>query len=273
LQQQSKQGLLASDEGNRKQAAMLAAQALDSEGNDPSAALNHALKAHKLDHALVPAALVAARVYIAQNNKRKAAKILRATWSASPHPDLAEVMAHLAPGDSPETRFERVRDLVKTNSGSAEAAYSLARAAVEAQRWDVARSTLEPYLAERPQARICALMADIEDAAGDKGRSREWLARAIRAPRDPLWVSDGVASLRWVPVSPISGDIVPCQWKEPYEPAGAVEPPAKPAAAEGVAPAPAKIDAQRPPEAVKLPGPPDDPGTEPDDGARAISGS
>ena len=60
-------------------------------------------------------------------------------------------------------------------------------------------------------------MADIEEATGDKGRAREWLARAIRAPRDPMWVSDGVAGPRWVPISPVSGEIVPCQWKTPFE--------------------------------------------------------
>ena len=54
-------------------------------------------------------------------------------------------------------------------------------------------------------------MAEIEEAAGDKGRAREWLSRAITAPRDPIWFSDGVASPRWTPVSPVSGEIVPCE--------------------------------------------------------------
>ena len=94
---------------------------------------------------------------------------------------------------------------------------ALARAAASAQRWDVARKALEPYLDTRPQARLCALMADIEEAQGDKGRAREWLARAVRAPRDPIWVSDGVASPRWTPVSPVSGEMVPCAWKQPFE--------------------------------------------------------
>ena len=110
-----------------------------------------------------------------------------------------------------------MRDLVSGSSDSLEGAYALARAAVAAQRWDAARKTLEPFLADQPQARLCALMADIEEATGDKGRAREWLARAIRAPRDPMWVSDGVAAHRWVPISPVSGEIVPCQWKTPFE--------------------------------------------------------
>jgi HemY protein len=82
---------------------------------------------------------------------------------------------------------------------------------------EVAREVLAGHAMSQPQARVCALMARIEDAAGDKGRAREWLARAIHATRDPMWVSDGVANARWVPVSPVTGDIVPCDWKVPFD--------------------------------------------------------
>jgi HemY protein len=261
VQQQARQGLLEPADGKRKQAVMLAALALEQEGGNPNAALDASLQAHKLDPSLVPPALVAARVYAAQNNKRKAAKILRATWGLFPHPDLAAVMAHLAPGEGPEPRFERVRDLVKGNDTSVEAQYALAKAATEAGRWDVARAALKPCIDARPQARICALMADIEDAQGDKGRAREWLARALNAPRDPMWVSDGVASPRWTPVSPITGEIVPCQWKPPYEtmPAAAEKQPTAPQPEAEQRPA---IESPKASEPVKLPPPPDDPGTE-----------
>ncbi len=261
VQQQSRQGLLGPEDGKRKQAAMLAALALEQEGSNAGAALDAALQAHKLDPSLVPSALVAARIYAAQNNKRKAAKVLRATWLLFPHPHLAEVMAHLSGGEGPEPRFERVRDLVKANDGSIEAQYSLAKAAVAAGRWDVARAALKPYAEDRPQARFCALMADIEEAQGDKGRAREWLARALSAPRDPMWVSDGVAGPRWTPVSPISGEIVPCQWKAPYETDAL--PVEKPIAAPLDAKPPVAIEAPKTaPEPVKLPPPPDDPGAE-----------
>ena len=206
LAQQAKAGLLASSDANRKQAALLAAQALGLEDKDRASALDAATRAHKLDTGLVPAALVAARTLIAEGAQRRAAKFLRDTWSRSPHPDLAEVMAHLKPGDGPEARFERVRDLVNEHGGGLEGAFAMGRAAARAQRWDVARKALEPHLAGRPQARVCALMADIEEAQGDKGRAREWLARALWAPRDPMWGSDGVASPHWMAVSPVSGD-------------------------------------------------------------------
>ncbi|WP_373505280.1 heme biosynthesis protein HemY [Aestuariivirga sp.] len=261
LAQQVKSGLLPAPEGNKKQAAMLAAQALALEDSNKPQALDLALKAHKLDPALVPAAVVAARVLVSQASQRKASKIIKETWVVSPHPELADVQAHLLPADGPDARYERIRDLLKEDKGGLEGAVALARAAVKAQRWDVARDALKPYAENRPQARVCALMADIEEAQGDKGRAREWLARALHAPRDPIWVSDGVASPRWTPVSPVSGEIVPCEWKAPFEMPEQLEADvaAAPAAMQSVAIA-------APPKAIEAPKmvvpqrPPDDPG-------------
>jgi HemY protein len=274
LVQQTKSGLIPQAEGLRKQAAMLAAEALHLEDSDKPRALEFALRAHKLDPALVPAALVAARVLITQASTRKASKMLKETWILSPHPDLADVQAHLIPGDGPDARLDRVRDLLKEgrvreDGGGLEGAVALARAAIRAQRWDMARDALKPYADDRPQARVCALMADIEEAQGDKGRAREWLARALTAPRDPIWVSDGVASPRWTPVSPVSGEIVPCEWKAPFEMPEQLEAdrPMAVATVEAIeaieAPKPAAEAAPRTLEAPKMvqpQRPPDDPG-------------
>ncbi|MEI7600409.1 MAG: heme biosynthesis HemY N-terminal domain-containing protein [Aestuariivirga sp.] len=269
LVQQTKSGLIPQAEGLRKQAAMLAAEALQLEDSDKSRALEFAQRAHKLDPALVPAAAVMARVLVSQASTRKASKILKETWVLSPHPELAEVQAYLIPGDGPDARLDRVRELLKEgrvrdDGGGLEGAVALARAAVRAQRWDMARDALKPYVDDRPQARVCALMADIEDAQGDKGRAREWLARALTAPRDPIWVSDGVASPRWTPVSPVSGEIVPCEWKAPFEMPEQLEAD-RPMAVEAVeAIAAPKAEAEprtlEAPKMVQPQRPPDDPG-------------
>ena len=61
-------------------------------------------------------------------------------------------------------------------------------------------------------------MAEIEERdSGDEGRAREWMTRALRAPRDPAWSADGMVSERWMPVSPVTGrlDALPverCRW-------------------------------------------------------------
>jgi HemY protein len=57
-------------------------------------------------------------------------------------------------------------------------------------------------------------MARIEGGErGDMGRVREWLARAVHAPRDPAWVADGHVSDRWAPNSPVTGRLDAYEWK------------------------------------------------------------
>ena len=62
------------------------------------------------------------------------------------------------------------------------------------------------------------LLADIEEAeTGDQGKVRQLLSKAVRAPRDPAWVADGVVSERWAPVSPVTGRLDAFEWRAPME--------------------------------------------------------
>ena len=63
-------------------------------------------------------------------------------------------------------------------------------------------------------------MARIEAGEGDKGREREWLARAVRAPRDRAWIADGYVSDRWLPVSPVTGAVDAFEWRAPVDAIG-----------------------------------------------------
>jgi HemY protein len=79
---------------------------------------------------------------------------------------------------------------------------------------------------ERPTARMCLLMAEIEEAEhGETGYAREWLARASRAPRDACWIAGGVMSEQWLPASPVTGKLDAFVWQRPDErPSAAGEP-------------------------------------------------
>jgi HemY protein len=217
LEQQGRSGVLDKKEAQRKRAHMLTAAALEAEDKDRPLALKLAYEAIDQEPGLVPALAVAARALIADGSARKAQKLLRKGWSSTPHPELAELMSRVEPTEEAEARFERVRDGVGKPDDHIENAVAIARAAMAARRTDVAREALKTHIDSQPQARVCALMAQVEEASDDKGRAREWLSRAINATRDPVWVSDGVASTRWMPVSPVTGEIVPCEWKAPYD--------------------------------------------------------
>ena len=239
LDDMKNRGLLDKAAHARQKAAALTALALELEEREPDRALDLAQRAHKLDPALVPAAVLAGGMLAARGKLRKAAKILERTWKLAPHPDIAEVYAHLRPGDSPRDRLNRLEKLLRIESGGEEGAVALAQAAIEAGAWETARGALRPWLNENPSARIFTLLAEIEEKGyGDYGRAREWLARAVRARRDPAWTADGMVAPEWLPFSPISGQIGVFEWRTPVKgderlampepvPAELLEPPAQ----------------------------------------------
>ncbi|QIG48016.1 heme biosynthesis protein HemY [Nordella sp. HKS 07] len=217
LETQRKAGQAPADKVKRVKAVLLAAKALAAETGDRNAALDWALEAHKLDPSLVPAAAMAVRLYGADGALRRAWRVASRTWALQPHPDLAEAYAYARPTSPAQERYERVRRLIGSYAGGIEGAFALGRAAAEARQWDDAAKALEPLLSSEPQARVCATMAEVEEGRGDKGRAREWLARAVRAPSDPMWVIDGAASPYWTPISPMTGEIAFAEWKVPYD--------------------------------------------------------
>lgn len=213
-----KHGHVEKASAERRRAVLLTAQAQDLEDKDPERALNLALDAHKLAPGLVPAAAIAGRLLASRGSTPKAAKILQKAWQKAPHPDIATAFAYARLGDSPKDRLDRVKTLAQLNPHSLEGAVALANAAIEAKDFDTARSALEPLKDGRLTQRACTLMARIEgEEHGDKGAVREWLARAVNAPRDPAWTADGVVSEHWAAVSPVTGALDAFQWRVPVE--------------------------------------------------------
>ena len=213
-----KNGHIERAQADRRRAVLLAAQSQAAEETDPERALTLALEAHGLAPNLVPAAAIAGRLLASRGNTPRAAKVLQRTWSRSPQPDLATAYAYARIGDSPRDRLDRVRQLAALSPNSLEGPIAVATAAIEARQFDEARAALEPLIPSRMTQRVATLMARIEgEQHADKGRVREWLARAVKAPRDPAWTADGYVADRWMPVSPVSGTLDAFQWRVPVE--------------------------------------------------------
>lgn len=202
---------------DRRRAVLLTAQAQALEEDQPEKALTLALEAHGLAPSLITAAAIAGRLLAARGNTARVAKIINKTWVKAPHPELATAYAYARVGDSPRDRLDRVKTLFQLNPQSIESAIAVALAAIEAHDYDEARRILQPYTESGLTRRVAALLARIEaEENGDKGRAREWLARAVSAPREATWATaDGVTSDRWLPVSPASGELDAFQWRVP----------------------------------------------------------
>jgi len=199
-----------------RQAVLETALARELEPTDPTAALQHAQAALKLQADFVPAALIAGRIETNRGEVRKAMGLLRRSFRATGHPDVATLYANSQPGASAVERLKRVRELIDTPPTDRSAGIVLARAAVDAYEWVAARNALANFASSEPTQGVAMLMAEIEEGqSGDQGKAREWLSRAVRAPRDPTWTADGVTSLEWEPVSPITGRLDAFEWKVP----------------------------------------------------------
>jgi len=201
----------------RRRAVLLTAKAIDVLDSDPATARSAALEAHKLQPEFVPAAVTAAKALFRNNELRKAAKVLEATWKKEPHPELADAYLHARPGDSTHDRLDRAKKLRGLKPNNVESELAVARAALDAGEYAEARKAAEAAIRIAPRESAFLILADIEEAeTGEQGRVRHWLQKALRAPRDPAWIADGQVSERWAPVSP-SGRFDAYEWRVPVE--------------------------------------------------------
>jgi len=163
----------------------------------------------------------------------KAARVVEKAWRTHPHPDLAQVFAHLRFGDAARDRLKRIESLVRKVPGHVEGALALAGAAIDAREFAKARAALSSFLAA-PTKRVALLMAEIERAEhNNDGRAREWIARALNAAPDPTWTADGHVSDTWLPASP-SGRLDAFEWRVPLSSIAAAAPVIEPDAVDRV---------------------------------------
>lgn len=218
IDSQKSRGQISKDDGKRKRAVLLTAMAMDLVEGEPARAKSASLEAHKLAPAFAPAAVVCAEAAQRLNDMRRAVKVLEACWRKEPHPDVALAYVNARPGDSAVDRLKRAQKLEALKPNTIESSMIVARMALEAGEFEQARTSVAAVLRNQPRESAYMLMADIEDAeTGNEGKMREWLARAVRAPRDPAWTADGYVSQRWAPFSPVTGEIDAFEWKIPVE--------------------------------------------------------
>lgn len=206
------------DAANRRRAVLLTAKAQSLADSDPAAARTAAIEANRLQPDFAPAAVAAAAALFKQNDVRKGSKILEAAWKAEPHPEISELYTHARPGDAVLDRLNRAKKLQEMKKNHAESSMTVARAALDAQDFSTARREAEAAIRMDRREGAYLLLADIEEAeTGDQGKVRQLLSKAVRAPRDPAWVADGVVSERWAPVSPVTGRLDAFEWRAPME--------------------------------------------------------
>lgn len=222
LKDKRNQGDLPKDVALRRDAVLALQEASDvlAQGNSISAR-EAAISAAKASPDLIPAAVLAARSYIAQKDFRNASRILEKTWSVRPHPDVAGAYAEIVPDETPAARLRRFDGLIRKNPDHEETRLLRAELMLTAEDFPGARRALGDLADKHPTVRTLSIMAAIERGEGaDDSVVRGWLTRALTASRGSQWVCDKCHNVMhaWAPVCDSCGGFDTLSWSEPDGP-------------------------------------------------------
>jgi HemY protein len=199
-----KQGKIPRDVHKRREAVLALSQAADVIDEENSIEKREAaIEANRLSPDLVPAAVMAAREYIAQDKPKLAVRVIKKAWESQPHPDLAAAFSEIAPNETPQERLKRFAQLSKLNPDHIESRLMMAELNLAAEDFPEARRALGDIVENEPDARALTIMAAIERGEGSSDEVvRGWLTKALSAPRGPQWVCDKCNTIHsdWVPV-------------------------------------------------------------------------
>lgn len=230
LKEKRKQGELPQEVHIRRDAVLALQEASEVLARENSiSAREAAISAAKASPDLIPAAVLAARGYVAQKDFRNASRILEKTWSVRPHPDVAAAYAEIVPDETPAARLKRFEKLIAKNPDNEESRLLRAELLLAAEDFPGARRALGDLAEKHPTVRTLSIMAAVERGEGaEDSVVRGWLARALTASRGPQWVCDKCHNVMatWAPTCDSCGGFDTLTWREPTDgraviPAGA----------------------------------------------------
>ncbi len=221
LQAKSRAKLLPKNIAARREAVLSVADAIEKHNDGHGEkARDAAIFANRNAPALVPAAVLAAQVYISENNKRNAVRVLRKAWEANPHPDLAAAFASIEPDETPPQRHTRFASFLKILPDHPETRMLETELLLAAEDFPAARRALGDLAETSPTTRTLSLMAAISRGEGGAEETiRGYLARALAAPRGEQWVCSACNSIhpKWSPICANCNGFDTLSWSLPSE--------------------------------------------------------
>lgn len=186
----AKHGLVDADTHRERAAALDFQMALDAlAGGEESAAVKLLRRVADAAPGFAPAVARLARLDLDGGHGGRAASLIERGWAAAPHPDLALLYWRARGAEDALARVKAAQRLAGQHPDHRESHIIIAEAALEARLWGEARRHLGLAGGDEPPARVCRLMAELEEAEhGDMAAARAWLVRATLADPDPAWV-------------------------------------------------------------------------------------
>ncbi|MCB9963581.1 MAG: hypothetical protein H6855_00915 [Rhodospirillales bacterium] len=222
LQKALKKKAVSKDQGADDLKAMMTAQALDLLAAGQTASAEKILKKVVRQHtAFIPAVESLCERYLEAGKKRAATSLLKAAWSAAPHPLLVRLWREVGRlSGKKETDVSWIQKLVQYYPDHYESDFALANVQAVAGLTEDARKSLERAIEKSPQRRFYKLAADLAQKAGGSAASIHHYLEAMSDARpDPIWVCPQTGALfeRWHPLVPPQGDFNVLVWGFPDE--------------------------------------------------------
>ncbi len=219
LEEAVKRKAVSAEVARERRAAVLLGCSSEAEADgDLSEALRFARRANTLAPDFLPAVLRTVELMVRTGKPRPASRMIHNAWARTPHPELARIYGTVGGEDEPLKRVRRFERLLSFNPDSPESHIALAEAALAAKLWGEARNHLTRAAGDDPSARVCRLMADLEEREkGDAAAIRAWLLRASAASPDPAWICGDCGSVwdSWSPVCAQCGALGSQHWGPP----------------------------------------------------------
>ncbi len=152
---------------------------------DENHAIDEAKAAHKADPTFIPAAVRFASLLAGAGLTKRAARVVEDVWAENPDRQLAEVYFSAKDWEDPRGKLEVAKRLARANPTHMESKLIIGECAIQAKLWDEARANIEPYATDDASARVCRLMAQLEEGSGNDEAARDWLVRASGSPDLP----------------------------------------------------------------------------------------
>jgi len=203
---------------DRRATVLLGCSAEAEAAGDLSDALRFAQRANTLAPDFLPAVLRTVDIMVRTDKVRPASRIIQNAWVRTPHPALARIYGEIGDSDDALKRVKRYERLLSFNPEHPESHIALAETALDAELWGEARNHLERAAGDDPSARVCRMMADLEERSGENPESaRSWLLRASAAPTDPAWICRDCGAVwdNWAPVCGDCGSLGSQSWEPP----------------------------------------------------------
>ena len=135
-------------------------------------------------------------------NKKRIEKLLQKGWALFPHPDIVKSYSSLVKNESSEKRLKRFEPLIQVNESDPQTIILKAELFLATGDFTKAKELVSLLANNNPDNYILTLMAAVERAAGGTDKVvREWLTKAVYAPKSSAWICNECGSQsEWVSI-------------------------------------------------------------------------